>query len=194
MACGNSEPNRPYAYFRNYTRTFSDLNNKHLKIAKKQGIVPVETEEEANDRLEYIESCSLYEVDKLTHSLPYLTKQAEEVLEQIAENFMDSLSSKGVTNYKIVVTSLLRTKASVKNLRNKNLNASKNSAHLYGTTFDIAYSRFVKEGWGSEVKTDLLKSILAEVLNDLRKKGGCYVKYEYKQGCFHVTAREVIPN
>lgn len=192
FACGNSEPNRPYAHFRNYSRTFSDMNHKHLKIAKRQGIEPVEDEKEAKEKLEHIESCSLYAVDKLTHSLPYLTEQTKEVLEQIARNFKDSLAVKGLTDYHLVVTSLLRTKRGVKSLRNKNLNASRNSAHLYGTTFDIAYARFIKNGWGDEVKTELLKSNLADVLNDLRDRDGCYVKYEYKQGCFHITARKVI--
>lgn len=33
------------------------------------------------------------------------------------------------------------------------------------------------------------KSILAEVLNDMREMGVCYVKYEKNQSCFHITAR-----
>ena len=34
-----------------------------------------------------------------------------------------------------------------------------------------------------------LKQILSEVLNDQRHLGRCYVKYEVKQGCFHITVR-----
>ena len=34
-----------------------------------------------------------------------------------------------------------------------------------------------------------LKLVLAEVLRDLRKSDKCYIKYELKQGCFHITAR-----
>ena len=30
---------------------------------------------------------------------------------------------------------------------------------------------------------------LAEVLDDQRKMGTCYVKYEVHQSCFHITAR-----
>jgi hypothetical protein len=30
---------------------------------------------------------------------------------------------------------------------------------------------------------------LAEVLNDMRKQGRCYIKYEVKQSCFHITTR-----
>ncbi|MGL5682828.1 MAG: DUF5715 family protein [Marinifilaceae bacterium] len=191
-ACGNSEPAQKYSYFRNYSRNFNDLNPKHLDIAKRQGVSPVSSAQEAALVLREINSCSKYEIDKLTHSIPYLTKDSEKVLAQIGNNFQDSLAAKGLTKYKVIVTSVLRTQESVAKLRNKNINASNNSAHLYGTTFDIAYTRFIKTGWGDDVKPELLKSMLADVLFDLRKKGGCFVKYEYKQGCFHITAREVV--
>ena len=69
---------------------------------------------------------------------------------------------------------------------NKNVNASANSAHVYGTTFDVAYARY--KGAEKE-ETDKLKSVLAEVLQDLRKQKKCYVRYEFKQGCFHITVR-----
>ena len=39
------------------------------------------------------------------------------------------------------------------------------------------------------VREDTLKMVLSEVLRDLKKQGDCYVKYELKQGCFHITAR-----
>ena len=68
----------------------------------------------------------------------------------------------------------------------KNVNASANSAHVYGTTFDVAYARY--KGAEKE-ETDKLKSVLAEVLQDLRKQKKCYVRYEFKQGCFHITVR-----
>lgn len=68
------------------------------------------------------------------------------------------------------------------------MNASANSAHLFGTTFDIAYARFKKSAF-RETETDKLKSVLAEVLRDLRNEKRCYVRYEYKQGCFHITVR-----
>ena len=31
--------------------------------------------------------------------------------------------------------------------------------------------------------------ILSEVLRDMREQGRCYIKYEVKQGCFHMTVR-----
>ena len=39
------------------------------------------------------------------------------------------------------------------------------------------------------VRNDTLKWVLSEVLRDMREAKRCYVKYEVKQGCFHLTAR-----
>ena len=73
----------------------------------------------------------------------------------------------------------------------RNVNASERSVHCYGTTFDISYKRFVKIDENSEDARDVdLIAVLAEVLRDLKKAGRCYVKYEIKQACFHITARK----
>jgi len=79
-------------------------------------------------------------------------------------------------------------------LRRRNGNASKNSCHFYGTTFDVSWKRFkkVEDEDGrplQDVSADTLKLVLAEVLRDVRKADKCYVKYELKQGCFHITTR-----
>ena len=39
------------------------------------------------------------------------------------------------------------------------------------------------------VRNDTLKYVLSEVLRDMREQGRCYIKYEVKQGCFHMTVR-----
>lgn len=188
-SCGERKKNGNFRYFRNYQVTFNDLNDRHLQAAKQWGIRPILSDddlENQKDRLEEISSCRLYEVDELTHSLPYLVPRANTLLETIARNFRDSLDCKGLDDRKIIVTSVLRTHAGLKKLRKKNTNASANSAHIYGTTFDVAYARFYK---GKEEERDKLKTVLAEVLQDLRKARKCYVRYEYKQGCFHITVR-----
>ena len=97
-----------------------------------------------------------------------------------------------VDKHKIIVTSVLRTKDDVKRLRKTNSNASLNSAHFYGTTFDISYNRFdriLPDGKSEEERDEKLKLVLSEVLRDLKKAGLCYIKYELRQGCFHITAR-----
>lgn len=187
--CGNGKQQEKFNYFRNYQTTFRDLNDKHLTVARQWGIRPILSDadlEDQMDKLEEINSCRLYEVDDLTHSLPYLVPRACELLETIARNFKDSLDSRGLPDRKLIVTSVLRTNASVKKLRKKNTNASANSAHIYGTTFDIAYARYKGS---KENERDKLKTVLAEVLQDLRKQRKCYVVYEFKQGCFHITTR-----
>ena len=95
---------------------------------------------------------------------------------------------------RFIVTSVLRTKADVARLRQYNGNATENSCHLYGTTFDITYTRYNAlkvpgEPRRRAVRDDTLKYILSEVLNDIRQQGRCYVKYEKKQKCFHITVR-----
>ena len=189
VGCNGEKKKVPFRYFRNFQRTFNDLNDRHLQAARQWGIQPIAEEADfvaQKGKLTKIASCRHYEVDKLTHSLPYLVPRAEKLLRTIGRNFRDSLDSKGLPDRKIVVTSVLRTGGTIEQLRKKNINASNNSAHVYGTTFDVAYARY--KGAGKE-ETDKLKSVLAEVLQDLRKQEKCYVRYEFKQGCFHITVR-----
>lgn len=180
-----------------FKRSFNDVNDVQLATAKRIGIRPIESREEAekaSSSLTEIVSCEHYEVDKLTHSIPFLIPKASALLDTIAVNFLDSLSCKGLNPNKIIVTSVLRTKDDVKNLRRTNGNASLNSCHFYGTTFDISWKRFAKvehpEGRPmQDVGADTLKLVLSEVLRDMRQADLCYVKYELKQGCFHITVR-----
>ena len=88
------------------------------------------------------------------------------------------------------MTSVLRTDDDIKRLSKRNINSIPNSAHRYGTTIDISYARFSKLNESDDDVTEYdLKQVLTEVLRDFREQGRCYVKYEVKQGCFHITAR-----
>ena len=143
----NEKSKKPFVYFKNYQRTFNDLNDRHLSSAKRLGITPLKSSEDlsqADRNLKEIKSCKLFQVDKLTHSEPYLVPEACDLLADIARNFKDSLYQNGLPSHSIIVTSVLRTGSSVKKLRKSNGNASANSAHVYGTTFDVAYTRFKK--------------------------------------------------
>lgn len=191
VGCGDNKKEKNFKYFRNYSRTFNDLNDRHLASARKWGVEPLGSEKDLKrlrGRLIEVESCRWLEVDELTHSYPYLVPKAYDLLKNIAVTFKDSLDSKGLPSSNLIVTSVLRTDEKIKKLRKKNGNASANSAHIYGTTFDIAYARF-KNNTSKELEIDKMKSVLAEILDDLRKKKKCYVRYEYKQGCFHITVR-----
>ncbi len=180
-----------------YKRSFPDLNDKHLEVAKAVGIRPLEDREEAEsmkEKLTYITDNEFYVVDSLTHSIPYLVPRASALLDTIGSNFLDSLAAKGLNPNQVIVTSVLRTQSDVKRLRRRNGNASANSAHCFGATFDVSWKRFkkVEDEDGrplQDVGSDTLKLVLSEVLRDLRQAEKCYIKYELKQGCFHITAR-----
>ena len=180
-----------------YKRSFGDLNDTHMAAAKKIGIKPLkdrEAAEKLGGKVMEIKNGDFYQVDSLTHSIPFLVPKASALLDSIGANFLDSLESKGLNPNQVIVTSVLRTQDDVKKLRRVNGNASANSVHMFGTTFDISYKRFFKvedpDGRPmQDVRADTLKLVLSEVLRDLKKKDMCYVKYELKQGCFHITAR-----
>lgn len=181
----------------NFGRTFGDLNSKQLSVAQAIGIRPIASRaeaEEMTDQLTLIADNERYSVDSLTHSIPYLIPGAAALLDTIGQNFLDSLACKGLNPNKIIVTSVLRTQHDVKRLRRRNTNASTHSTHAYGTTFDISWKRFekVEDPDGrplQDVGADTLKLVLAEVLRDLKQDNRCYVKYEIRQACFHITTR-----
>lgn len=182
-------------YDGSYNRDFNDLNDVQLAMAQKIGIKPATTREEAEEalhRMEKIETNDYYEVEELTHSIPYLIPEAASLLEDIGRNFQDTLRNRNASLYKIKVTSVTRTIDDVKKLRKRNTNSSKNSTHQYGTTFDISWVRYAKvdESDTLDIDKDRLKMVLAMVLRDLKRDERCYVKHERRQGCFHITVRE----
>ena len=143
--------------------------------------------ENAKTGLVYIGANPYYNIDPMRQSIPYLVPRAAELLNDIGRVFFDSLQIKGLPLNRFIVTSATRTREDVAKLRRHNRNATENSCHMYGTTFDISYTRYnpVSESVGN----DKLKWVLSEVLRDMRENGRCYVKYEVKQSCFHITTR-----
>ncbi len=173
-------------------RAFRDSNYLHVEAAKESGTGVLETLEDAwtlPHPLVEIKSCREYYVDRLTHSYPYLVPQAADLLKEIGRRFNDTLQARGGGDYRIKVTSVMRTPATVSRLRRINRNATSESAHQYGTTFDISYSRFICDSITVNRSFEDLKNLLGEILYDLREEGRCYVVFERKQSCFHVTAR-----
>lgn len=177
---------------------FSDSQQVQIVAANEVGVSPVqnraEAEHQKNGSLVYVGSNPYYYVAKLSASIPYLVPKAAVLLQDIGRNMFDSLQVKHIPLHKIIVTSVLRTKDDVAKLQTHNKNATENSCHLYGTTFDISYTKFVtvSDPMGKErraVRDDTLKFVLSEVLRDLRNQERCYVKYEVKQACFHITTR-----
>lgn len=186
---------KTYTRFRGAYKSFNDMPELHLEAAQRKGIEPMtergDTAKFLSEMVRLPMELDLYKIDKLTHSVPYLVDDASKLLVLISSNFRDSLVRKKLPIYKLVVTSVTRSLDDVASLTKRNGNASHNSAHCYGTTFDISWKRFLKRGpeGTNDVSTDRLKLILGEVLHDLRERDMCYVVHEKKQACFHITVR-----
>ena len=174
-------------------KVFNDSNHVQLEAARELGFSPIQTDEDilhlSRPTVKVVSNKNFY-VDDLSHSYPYLVPEAAQLLHDIGRAFNDSLSARGGGKYRMKVTSLLRTPTTVKRLRRVNRNATEESTHAYGTTFDISYSKFICDDAMATHRTfEDLKNLLAEVLKDMHDQGRCYVKFEYKQSCFHITAR-----
>lgn len=176
---------------------FPDQNDIQLLAAQRNGVAIVKDRDEAERRkkeLVYVGANPYYFVEEAKSSIPYLVPSASALLQDIGSVFFDSLQIKGIPLHKIIVTSVLRTQEDVEKLRKRNFNAKQNSCHQYATTFDICYNRYktVADPAGPKrraVTNDTLKWVLSEVLDDFRNQNRCYIKYEKKQGCFHITVR-----
>ena len=186
-----SYPGRTFSY----KDKFRDLQSKQEQAARAIGLsTPPQNRQQAakmRSQLTKIKTNDYYIVDSLTHSIPYLVPAAAAELESIGREFADILQRNGLPHYRFYVTSVLRTKEDIKHLQKSgNVNATTNSCHNYGTTFDLAYFRFNKVTRTREyMHQDNLKLVLGQVLLNHQRAGKIYVKYEYKQACFHITVR-----
>lgn len=177
-----------------YSRLFADLNEKHIELAKRVGLSAIPQTrsdvEHMKKDLVKIEDNEYYIVDELRYSMPYLTPGAAEELMTIAKAFSDSLERKQLLDYKLIVSSVLRTEEDVTRLRKSgNPNASNNSAHCYGTTFDITYVRYHSDDETEAFMQPYeLTKVLGEVLRDQKNATRCLVKYERSEHCFHITS------
>ncbi|MDO4721921.1 DUF5715 family protein [Porphyromonas circumdentaria] len=173
-----------------YSKCFADDNLLHLEAARGLQAIPFKrnlTEKELSS-LALIESNPFYKVDRLTHSIPYLVPEAKKLLDYIGEDFNIALQKRGIPSYRIIVTSLTRTEEQQQKLSKRNVNATTESSHSYGTTFDISWSRFDKvHSSEADISDAILKKVLASILQQYQKAHRCYIKHEKKQACFHIT-------
>ena len=179
-----------------YKDKFNDLQAKQHEVASRIGLPhpPKDRKDAAKMRHQLVEikTNENYIVDSLTHSVPYLIPAAAHELEAIGAEWADILARNGLPHYQFYVTSVLRTEEDIRYLQKSgNINSVTQSCHCYGTTFDLAYMRYNKV---SHTRTymheDNLKLVLGQVLLNHQRAGKIYVKYEWKQSCFHITVRE----
>lgn len=181
-------------FYGDITRFFNDSNRYQYAAAERLGIVPFDIDSAATPwprrPLERIHPTEHFAMDRLTHSYPFLVPEAHALLDDIARSFHDSLAARGGGDYRLKLTSFLRTRGSVARLRRVNTASVDSSAHLFGTTFDISFNQFPYTPGNSPHRSQAdLKALLAEILDGYRAEGRCYVMYEHGPGCFHITTR-----
>lgn len=125
------------------------LNAAQLASARRLGVGVVEDSAHvdrlaaAGDLVRLEDSTEYWVVRELDHSVPYVTPDTREMLEQLGRRFHERLDSLGLPPFRFQITSVLRTTAQQADLRQGNANAARGtSAHQYGTTVDIAYRDF----------------------------------------------------
>lgn len=179
-----------------YKQKFNDMQSKQHEVASRIGLArpPKDRDDAAGMRKSLVEikTNENYIVDELTHSVPFLIPSAKKELDAIGAEWSDILKRNGLPHYQFYVTSVLRTQEDVKFLqRSGNINSTTQSCHCYGTTFDLAYMRYNKVSrTRMYMHEDNLKLVLGQVLLNHQRAGKIYVKYEWKQSCFHITVRE----
>lgn len=178
-----------------YKKLFNDNQPRQLKAAQAIGLpTPPRDRTEAQrmrKQLQQVRTGENYIIDSLTHSVPYLVPAAARELDAIGAGFADILQRNGLPHYRFRVSSVLRTLEDVRLLQKSgNINSVTTSCHCYGTTFDITYTHFDKVTATRDYMTpDNLKLALGQVLLNEQRAGHIYVKYEWKQACFHITCR-----
>jgi hypothetical protein len=180
---------------KDFSRKLSDKLITYSAAAKSRGVRACRDDNEvktriAEGKLVKVRSNGKYEIDRLSYSVPCLTGDGKELLDEIADRFREKTSQKGLKRARLIITSLTRKTDDLRDLRRNNSNASANSPHLYGNAFDISYKRFTAHKMRlTNCDVKFMKEALAQVIWELRKERRCWATYETNQGCFHVVSR-----
>lgn len=154
-------------------------------------------------------------VRDLDYSQPLVVPGARDLLAEIGERFQGRLEELGAPPFRMEVSSVLRTAADQASLRAVNPNAALGeSAHEYGTTFDVLYSAFAapadpivaieasEAAWAAEPlrryaemaaervaarRAMELKAVLGQVLTEMQREGKVMVTLERQQPVYHMT-------
>lgn len=171
-----------------------DQYKQYIRHSKKSGIKPLRTNKEVfrllrRHKIVAIDNKSGITVDTMNFSFPMLTQKSANLLYEIGTRFQNKVANTNLAESKIHFTSGLRTFHTVKRLKKKNANALKMSSHLHGTSFDIAYDEFVSNRPLTKKENIALKTVLADVLTELKNENRCWVTYEIFQSCFHIVSK-----
>ena len=182
---------------------FKDINSEQLAHAQANGLKTIIKDKKhfesqidslvEEDVLVKIKPNKYYNIRRLTHSYPYLTPEARDLLNLIGKRFQANLQAEGLPKYKFQVSSLLRTIEFQRQLTRQNVNATYGlSAHYYGTTFDIAYDKYDRRG--KSYQDAKVEAILEKTLRELREECRMMIIRESSNKCFHMTVVKRIEN
>ena len=175
---------------------FRDYNGVHLEHAIVNGLdKPFKTNSDfeenvdelvKNGRLVEVESNKYYIVRNLTHSYAYLIPEAVVLLEDIGIRFQAKLREQDLPKYRFEISSLLRTEEMQRKLTRVNRNATPNgTAHYYGTTFDIAFHKYERNG--DRFEDSEIEGIMKQTLREMRQECRFLIVKESRNKCFHMT-------
>ncbi len=199
--CDNND-NKQVCYCENATAPihpkskFRDINSEQLAHAQTNGLKTIikdkkQFESQLDSLIEEgilvkIKPNKYYNIRRLTHSYPYLTPEARDLLNLIGKRFQANLQAEGLPKYKFQISSLLRTIEFQRQLTRQNVNATYGlSAHYYGTTFDIAYDKYDRRG--KSYQDPKVEAILEKTLRELREECRMMIIRESSNKCFHMT-------
>ena len=168
-------------------RVITKEYDNHLVAGENNGFGLIESGEHFqklinSNQLVLINRGTGYQVDKLTHSHPFITPKSKTVLEELGQAFQKLASEESF----FTITSVTRTPEQQQKLRKRNRNATSGiSSHSYGVSFDISYVRFDgKKGPNWSAQKDL-----ESLLNDFQAANKIFFIKERKQSCYHITVR-----
>ena len=175
---------------------FKDVNSEQLAHAQTNGLKSIikdkkQFESQIDSLIEEgilvrIKPNKYYNIRRLTHSYPYLTPEARDLLNLIGKRFQANLQAEGLPKYKFQISSLLRTIEFQRQLTRQNVNATYGlSAHYYGTTFDIAYDKYDRRGKSHQ--DPKVEALLEKTLRELREECRMMIIRESSNKCFHMT-------
>ncbi len=178
-----------------YSRKLRDMLPDYIARSSAAGIDKCASKSEllrkaAHGEVRRVRDGRGFEIEDLSHSYPYLTREGKAVLKEIGRRFRKKISGTSLRGSDFRVTSMTRTLEIIEKLRKSNTNASENSPHFHGNAFDISYVRFTAKKWFlTDCDKYYLKEALAEVIWQMREEKKCWATYEINQGCFHIVAR-----
>lgn len=190
----------------------------HQRAARKYGAGPAK---DSSHTLELLREGKLTELESdpenpyyfynVRKEHRYLTPMAAEGLMRTALRFQEKLRERGaIASAKLAVSSALRPLDYQEGLLSRNFNATLESTHSYGTSFDIFFDDYyvvlpepesdsvtgraiqenVRRRFGFLMGDALRRQfhpVLMETLIELQNEGLLYAILERKQRCYHVT-------